>query len=193
MKTFGEYFKEVGYSTYFFGKWHLGLEYLDLLPNSRGYDYFYGSIGGVINHYDKQIGLACGEPGDQFSNIYGVKDCKLLNGYDLQENGIPFIEQETYNSILQANKATEIISLHNSSIPMLMHYHPNEPHAPLQVESLSFSLSLSLCLHFLLIFFVLYFIVLFCRSLKSSIIYVMVLVYLNQIFHHVIFKFFVVW
>jgi arylsulfatase A-like enzyme len=44
-KTAGEYFKSANYSTYMLGKWHLGQEYLDLLPNARGYDYFYGSIG----------------------------------------------------------------------------------------------------------------------------------------------------
>jgi hypothetical protein len=67
------------------------------------------------------------------SNIYGVEDCQLLNGYDLQENGVPVIEQKTYNSYLQAKKAVDLISSHNSSTPMLMHYHTNEPHAPLQV------------------------------------------------------------
>jgi hypothetical protein len=100
----------------------------------------------VINHYDKEIGLACGSPGDQMSNIYGVEDCQLLNGYDLQENGTPVIEQQTYNSYLQALKAVDLISSHNSSIPMLMHYHTNEPHAPLQVDQLqsrSTSLTLS--------------------------------------------------
>jgi arylsulfatase A-like enzyme len=45
MKTAGEYFQTAGYSTNFLGKWHLGQEYSDLLPTSRGYDYFYGSLG----------------------------------------------------------------------------------------------------------------------------------------------------
>jgi hypothetical protein len=98
----------------------------------------------VINHYDKEIGLACGSPGDQMSNIYGVEDCQLLNGYDLQENGTPVIEQQTYNSYLQALKAVDLIASHNSSTPMLMHYHTNEPHAPLQVAQPScFLLSLT--------------------------------------------------
>jgi hypothetical protein len=88
--------------------------------------------GGMINHYTKEIGFACGEPGDQFSSIYGMEECKLLNGYDLQENNVPVMEQETYNSFLQASRGIEVISSHNLSTPLLMHYHTNEPHVPLQ-------------------------------------------------------------
>jgi arylsulfatase A-like enzyme len=42
--------KEVGYKTALVGKWHLGLESPNL-PNERGFDYFHGFLGDMMDDY----------------------------------------------------------------------------------------------------------------------------------------------
>ena len=49
--TFGEVLKQAGYNTYLSGKWHVGNDSL-YWPNQRGFDRFYGFIGGASNYYD---------------------------------------------------------------------------------------------------------------------------------------------
>ncbi len=46
----GDYFKEGGYRTGFFGKWHSGQQY-PYHPNARGFDEFYGFCSGHLGHY----------------------------------------------------------------------------------------------------------------------------------------------
>ena len=46
----GDYFKEGGYQTGFFGKWHSGQQY-PYHPNARGFDEFYGFCSGHLGHY----------------------------------------------------------------------------------------------------------------------------------------------
>lgn len=49
--TFGEVLKTAGYNTYITGKWHVGNDSL-YWPLQRGFDRFYGFIGGASNYYD---------------------------------------------------------------------------------------------------------------------------------------------
>ncbi len=42
--------KEAGYKTAIIGKWHLGLESPNM-PNERGFDYFYGWLGDMMDDY----------------------------------------------------------------------------------------------------------------------------------------------
>ncbi|MFV0565310.1 MAG: sulfatase-like hydrolase/transferase [Flavobacteriaceae bacterium] len=51
--TMGNYLKDLGYSTALFGKWHLGEE-AHHHPNARGFDHFYGLIGGSRNYNQKE-------------------------------------------------------------------------------------------------------------------------------------------
>lgn len=49
--TFGEVLKQSGYSTFISGKWHVGNDSL-YWPNQRGFDKFFGFIGGASNYFD---------------------------------------------------------------------------------------------------------------------------------------------
>lgn len=44
VRTFADRFKEIGYATGIVGKWHLGSEKPEYLPNARGFDFFYGLL-----------------------------------------------------------------------------------------------------------------------------------------------------
>ncbi len=50
-KTMGDYMKDLGYKTAYFGKWHLG-NADKYHPNKRGFDYFYGFRGGARSYYE---------------------------------------------------------------------------------------------------------------------------------------------
>jgi len=49
-KTIGQYFKEAGYATAAFGKWHNGMQF-PYHPNARGFDEYYGFCSGHWGHY----------------------------------------------------------------------------------------------------------------------------------------------
>ncbi|MGM9509113.1 arylsulfatase [Larkinella sp. GY13] len=49
--TFGEVLKQAGYSTLLSGKWHVGNDSL-VWPKQRGFDRFYGILGGGSNYFD---------------------------------------------------------------------------------------------------------------------------------------------
>ena len=49
-RTIAESFKEAGYATGYFGKWHNGTQY-PYHPNARGFDEFYGFTSGHWGHY----------------------------------------------------------------------------------------------------------------------------------------------
>jgi arylsulfatase len=49
--TFGEVLRESGYSTLISGKWHVGKDSLSW-PKQRGFDQFYGVLGGGANYFN---------------------------------------------------------------------------------------------------------------------------------------------
>jgi arylsulfatase len=49
--TFGEVLRSAGYSTLLSGKWHVGRDSLSW-PNQRGFDQFYGLLGGAANYFN---------------------------------------------------------------------------------------------------------------------------------------------
>ncbi|MDF1816626.1 MAG: arylsulfatase [Verrucomicrobiales bacterium] len=103
-KTIAEVFKDSGYTTGAFGKWHNGMQY-PYHPNGRGFDEFYGFCSG---HW-----------GDYFSSPILENNGKIVKGDgfiidDFTNRAIRFIEE---------NKDTSFFT-----------YLPyNTPHSPMQV------------------------------------------------------------
>ncbi|CAE7360518.1 Arsb, partial [Symbiodinium microadriaticum] len=95
---------------------------------------------GAVDHFHKTVGLACYPPGRDSHEDLHWSHCKINNGYDLQENGTPFLDQTTYAGFLQTTQAVSAIMAHDPSQPMLMHFHTNAPHTPLQVPDELFRL-----------------------------------------------------
>lgn len=50
VKLLPTYLKDAGYNTAIIGKWHLGLT-LPNLPNEKGFDYFHGWLGDMMDDY----------------------------------------------------------------------------------------------------------------------------------------------
>ena len=102
-----EYFRDAGYQTFMTGKWHLGHRNRDYLPNSRGFDHFYGHVTGGIGYWD---------------HVHG-------GGLDWQRNG-KTLREEGYSTHLIADEAVRLIQARDLERPMLLYVSFNAPHLP---------------------------------------------------------------
>lgn len=107
-KILPQYFKEAGYSTHLVGKWHLGHTARAYLPNQRGFDSFYGFVGGAIGYYDHLF----------------------AGGIDWQRDGVT-VEEQGYATELLANEAKRVIK-ESSGRPYFLMVAFNAPHTPIQ-------------------------------------------------------------
>jgi arylsulfatase A-like enzyme len=101
--TIAEMFREAGYATAAFGKWHNGMQY-PYHPNGRGFDEFYGFCSG---HW-----------GDYFSP-------------PLEHNG-QIVRGNGYLTDDLTDKAIEFIEQHKNR-PFFVYIPYNTPHSPMQV------------------------------------------------------------
>ena len=102
-----QYFRDAGYQTFMTGKWHLGHRDRDYLPNSRGFDHFYGHVTGGIGYWD---------------HVHG-------GGLDWQRNG-KTLREEGYSTHLIADEAVRLIRARDPAKPMLLYASFNAPHLP---------------------------------------------------------------
>ena len=106
-----ETFQAAGYQTAMIGKWHLGHTTEPLLPNSRGFDYFFGHLNTQIDYYDYTV----------------------AGGYDLQVNGLSFKGSNQYATDLHAKEAVKFIKeIRDTERPFFMYVPFLSPHAPMQ-------------------------------------------------------------
>ena len=108
-KTMADIFHDAGYETAAIGKWHLGHTHKRLLPQSRGFDYFYGHMNGAIDYFTR---TRDGSP-------------------DWQRNG-ETVREQGYSTDLLAADAARWIQNRNPARPFFLYLPWNAPHAPLQ-------------------------------------------------------------
>lgn len=106
-KTVGDYMKAEGYKTAVIGKWHLG-DNEKFHPNKRGFDEFFGFIGGAHNYLNPTI--------ESFNMI--------------QRNGKP-VDEKLHLSYAFGREAVSFIE-RNRENPFLLYLSFNAVHAPLQ-------------------------------------------------------------
>lgn len=108
--------QKLGYSTAWFGKWHLGYD-IASHPLNNGFDRAYGFLGGMHDYYDAKEGdFYTGGPYSQHAHIYDNFTPVKQMGYiteEVTQRAINFIED----------------NLHN---PFYIYLAYNAPHTPLQ-------------------------------------------------------------
>ncbi|MCG8442971.1 MAG: arylsulfatase [Caulobacterales bacterium] len=104
-----ERLRDAGYQTYMVGKWHLGLHDTRYFPQARGFDQFYGHLGGFVEY---------------FSHLY-------FDRLDWQRNGVS-IEEEGHATDLLAKEAVRVLRGRDASRPFFLYLALSSPHTPLQ-------------------------------------------------------------
>jgi arylsulfatase A-like enzyme len=102
-------FQKAGYQTFMVGKWHLGERGDEYAPNARGFDHFYGCLGGAIDYYTH-------------------RGARRL---DWHRNGKPVIE-EGYSTDLFAAEAIRLLKNRDQKKPVFLYLPFNAPHQPAQ-------------------------------------------------------------
>lgn len=115
-KIMPEYFRDLGYSTYLVGKWHLGYSRWNSTPTYRGFDHHFGPLNGFSSYYD-------------YVATWRVNG-KDYNGFDLRRDKQPAWEVAgTYATDAFTDYATDVIQNHNAEKPLFMLMSHIAPHA----------------------------------------------------------------
>lgn len=101
--------KQAGYQTWMVGKWHLGLKQKAALPNARGFDHFYGFLGGYIDYY---------------THVFD-------GGLDWQRNGSS-VRQSGHATELLTEEAISLVAKRDRDKPFFLYLAYNAGHTPLQ-------------------------------------------------------------
>ncbi|MEH6571211.1 MAG: arylsulfatase [Halioglobus sp.] len=102
-------FRDAGYQTAMFGKWHLGHAQETYHPNQRGFDHFYGHLHTEVGFYPP------------FSN---------QGGKDFQRNGVS-IDDQGYETFMLVEEATDWLSKRDADKPFFIYMPFLAPHSPL--------------------------------------------------------------
>ncbi|XP_006822717.1 arylsulfatase B-like [Saccoglossus kowalevskii] len=142
LKILPEMLKDVGYITHLIGKWHLGYCKEEYLPNKRGFDSFYGWLGGGTDLYTKENILGSGYDFRdntgvvQESDTYlPVSNVSLVTNFDIKPDIVSF--QKEYNNIstiytnitqivvvtfMLADRAVDIVMGHYKEYPLFLEF-----------------------------------------------------------------------
>lgn len=112
-ETLAERMHDNGYQTACIGKWHLG-SWKEYAPNSRGFDYFWGFLGGCI---------------DSYSHFYYWGG---PNMHDLWENDREIYEPGKFFARETMNHIQSYIDSRDKDSPFFLYWAINIPHYPLQ-------------------------------------------------------------
>ena len=113
--TLAELLKGAGYATAHIGKWHLGYT-PETMPNSQGFDYSFGHMGGCIDNYS------------HFFYWSGP------NVHDLYRNGEEVYHDGSYFPDLMVEEAGAFMEA-NREKPFFIYFAMNVPHYPYQGEA----------------------------------------------------------
>ena len=108
VRTMADHLRASGYQTWIAGKWHLGHSHVKYFPHNRGFDKFYGHVGGTLDYY---------------THIF-------VGGLDWQRNGVS-VEEEGYSTHLLTAEAEGLIRGRDKQRPFFLYLAYNAPHTPL--------------------------------------------------------------
>lgn len=123
-KTLGDLMRAAGYATGLVGKWHLGaLEQYH--PLNRGFDEFYGILGGGTSYIDSEQEGVHSWPGAVSGNRESPLNAReILDGFEI-------VKVEEYLTDVFAERAVDFIDRHAEG-PFFLMLTPNAPHTPIQ-------------------------------------------------------------
>jgi arylsulfatase A-like enzyme len=115
--SLAEVLKEAGYSTLLSGKWHVGADSTSQWPRKRGFDRFYGNVGGYTDYF------AVDEQPEGRKNFL-VKDDQIV--YPEKDDNFYYTDEITKNAIgfLKDQRAEKK--------PFFLYLAYTSPHWPLQ-------------------------------------------------------------
>lgn len=123
-KTLGDLMQAAGYATGLVGKWHLGaLEQYH--PLNRGFDEFYGILGGGTSYIDSDQEGVHSWPGA----VSGDRESPL-NAREILD-GFEVVKVDEYLTDVFADRAVDFIDRHAGQ-PFFLMLTPNAPHTPIQ-------------------------------------------------------------
>lgn len=119
--------QDSGYTTGIVGKWHMG-EVADYHPNNRGFDDFYGFLGGGHNYFPEQY--------------RGAYERQKANGREnindyflpLQHNGKETTEDEYLTDALSKQAVRFISESSTKDKPFFLYLAYNAPHSPMEAK-----------------------------------------------------------
>lgn len=123
-KTIAEVLKPVGYTSKIIGKWHLGAHKETHHPLNRGFDEFYGHLGGSHFYFQKEM---------RFKDSYNVtkdrEEWEQMRTWILRDH-TP-VEFEKHLTEQFSDEAVDFIDRHKEK-PFFLFMSYNAPHTPLQ-------------------------------------------------------------
>ena len=121
--------QRAGYFTGAIGKWHMG-KAADYHPNNRGFDEYYGFLGGGHEYFPEQY-----RPKYQRQRKAGRT---IINDYvlPLEHNGSEVEETEYITDGLSREAARFVRTAANKNQPFFLFLAYNAPHTPLQAKEL---------------------------------------------------------
>lgn len=127
VKTLGDLMQSAGYATGMVGKWHLGaLEKYH--PLNRGFDEFYGILGGGTSYIDPEKEGVHSWPRTQSGDRSSP-----LNAREIMD-GFEVVQVEDYLTDVFAERAVDFIE-HYADKRFFLMLTPNAPHTPIQATS----------------------------------------------------------
>ena len=119
-ETIGAYLQKANYKTGIIGKWHLGT-HESLVPNNRGFDEFFGFLGGGHQYFPELLVLE-----DEFDSKSQFDNYKTK----LLKNKTRVVEKE-YLTDAFSREALSFVRKHHKQ-PFFLFLSYNAPHTPLQ-------------------------------------------------------------
>jgi arylsulfatase A-like enzyme len=104
--TFPQRMKSAGYATGMFGKWHLGYR-PEFHPLKRGFDEFFGFLGGAHSYFDKAGFLRGTKPVDEMDYATDAFGREAISFIERHKSGAPWFLYLAFNAVHTPMHATD--------------------------------------------------------------------------------------
>ena len=131
---FSKVLQDSGYNTSAIGKWHLGFEDGKYQPLDRGFDHFFGFLGGGKNYFESIYE-------DSFYNRLGGSNPVTNEYQDPLQRNKAYVDRNEYSNATDEDYLTDVLTDNaiqylnenkGKSDPFFMYLAYNAPHTPLQ-------------------------------------------------------------